>query len=1182
MFARRHFALPGLSVLALSVLAPALTSCTASHVTPPATLHIDLHGRAMGGEQPISGASIFLYQVGTTGIGSQAMNLLNSPVTSSDGTGSGGDSSNGFNQWAPGNFTLTGDYTCPVTDSYVYLAAVGGNPGAGTNNSQVSLVALGDCNNLTAQTYITVNEITTVGTMAALWPFYGDGYSTSYDSIGSTSGDSALAAAFNRAAEYMNSATGTAPGPALPAGFDASSNDLRTLANVVQNCVNSVSDPNTVVSTACQNFFNYPENDYGRIVNNTTDALDGIFQLPAADVSNIFNLASPMASFQPVYATPPTDWSLPIVAVPTAPAFSPGGGAYSSTQAITLSTSDNAATIYYTTDGSTPTSASNKYTSPFYLTGNTTVRAVAVRTTRVSSALSSATYTVTVVPAASPTFTPPAGTYTTTQNVQLSSTTANAQYYYTTDGSTPTTSSPQYTGPIAVPISETIKAVAFAPGYGLSPVASASYTIQPLTNIISTVAGSGQRHYYGDGVYATSAQFYAPQGVKVYNGDVYVADTSNGAIRKINGSSGIINTLAFGPASDVAIDPTTGTVYGSSYNYISKVNTDGTTTIIAGTNAYASDSGDNGPAASAKFGGVQGIAFDSNGNLFICEIGSSRVRVIYAAGSAVANLIHLENPTYTATAGNIYTIAGTGTNSFSGDGGLAINATFYNPTAITVDNSGDIVVADTRNYRIRSINLSTGKISTIAGYQTNPYNPESGDGALATDSSVFLNYPEGVAYDAAGNLYISDNTSGTIRKVTASSGFISTLATPSYNGQPQSFDINRSTGDLYIPLKNNNTIAKVTSTGTVSTYAGSGAGDYRAGLGGPALQAEMYFPEGLAIDGSNNMYIADSGNYRILKLTAATGYLTAFAGSGTQGNGNNGTATSINLNTPHGVAVDSTGSNVYIADSQNYRVRKVDSSGNMTIFAGTTYGYSGDGGPATSAQLGAVWGLKVDSSNNVYIADSSNHCVRMVSASNGYISTVAGNCSTNSANAGFAGDGHLATDSTVKLNYIQGIYLSPSNDLFIADNNRVRLVYNGGTQARTLLSAIGITGPTAGYIYTVAGTGTYSSTGDGGLATAATLGYTFGIVTDTSGNVFVSTQDLTTNTANGNDKIRRIDVNTGVISTYASSTGQANFTGDGGPAYSATLWNPAGLALDSNGNLYVGDSYNRRVRMIQH
>ena len=329
----------------------------------------------------------------------------------------------------------------------------------------------------------------------------------------------------------------------------------------------------------------------------------------------------------------------------------------------------------------------------------------------------------------------------------------------------------------------------------------------------------------------------------------------------------------------------------------------------------------------------------------------------------------------------ITTIAGTGEFGFSGDGGPAVEAELRNLYGVAVDSAGNLYIADTRNRRIRKID-STGTITTIAGTGEVGF---SGDGGPA--AAARLTFPYGVAVDSAGNVYIAD------------------------------------TG--------NQRIRKVDSTGTITTITGTGEVGF-SGDGGPAVEAELRNPYGVAVDSAGNVYIADTGNQRIRKVDS-TGTITTITGTGEVGfSGDGGPAVEAELRSPRGVAVDSAG-NVYIADVSDRRIRKVDSTGTITTIAGTgEVGFSGDGGPAVEAELRSPRGVAVDSAGNVYIADSIDHRIRKVD-STGTITTIAG-----TGEFGFSGDGGLA--AAARLSFPYGVAVDSVGNLYIADtlNRRIR------------------------------------------------------------------------------------------------------------------------------------------------
>jgi trimeric autotransporter adhesin len=343
--------------------------------------------------------------------------------------------------------------------------------------------------------------------------------------------------------------------------------------------------------------------------------------------------------------------------------------------------------------------------------------------------------------------------------------------------------------------------------------------------------------------------------------------------------------------------------------------------------------------------------------------------------------------------GTISTVAGTTKIGYSGDGGSAISAELWAPSGVAVDASGNLYIADIADNVVRKVTASTGMITTVAG--DSPY-PEivggySGDGGPAV--SAKLNGPVGVALDASGNLYIADAGNGLIRKVAASTGVITTVA---------------------------------------GNIAGGNVGF--SGDGGPAVKAQLNKPFGVAADASGNLYIADSGNNVIRKVSASTGIITTVAGNGSNAgtnpggfSGDNGPATSAELSDPEGVALDASG-NLYIADATNWRVRKVDAStGVITTVAGNgIQGSSGDNGAATSAELNHLMGVSVDASGNLYIADTGNMRVRKVNVSTGKISAMAG-----SGAQGYAGDGGPA--GSAKLNNPWSTVVDASGNLYIAD-----------------------------------------------------------------------------------------------------------------------------------------------------
>jgi sugar lactone lactonase YvrE len=401
------------------------------------------------------------------------------------------------------------------------------------------------------------------------------------------------------------------------------------------------------------------------------------------------------------------------------------------------------------------------------------------------------------------------------------------------------------------------------------------------------VAGDGTAGFSGDGTAAISARLDTPLGVAVdAAGNIFIADYDNGRIRKVT-PGGVIST-------------------------------------VAGNGSYQG-TGDNGPATSAGMGPI-GVAVDAAGNIFIADTDNDRVRKVNTAGIITA-------------------FAGSGNNGFAGDNGPATSARLAAPVGVAVDTSGNVFLADYDNFRIRKVGTN-GVITTIAGNGSYEY---GGDGGPATSAGIG---PTSIAVDVTGNLFIAD------------------------------FD--------------NERIRKVTSSGSISTLAGTGERGF-SGDGGPGTDAELRDPFGVAVDAAGNVFIADASNNRVRKVSPA-GAISTVAGNGnairlgddpSEGfGGDGGPAISALMSGPVGVAIDPAG-NLFIADSVNNRIRKVTPAGVITTVAGTgDYGFSGDGGPATAAALLFPVAVAVDGAGNLFIADIGNLRVRKVSSS-GVITTVA-------------------------------------------------------------------------------------------------------------------------------------------------------------------------------------------------
>jgi sugar lactone lactonase YvrE len=421
------------------------------------------------------------------------------------------------------------------------------------------------------------------------------------------------------------------------------------------------------------------------------------------------------------------------------------------------------------------------------------------------------------------------------------------------------------------------------------------------------------------------------------------------------------------------------------------------------------------PGLSLYNGEISGTPTTSGSYTFGVSVSDSSSPALATSDQSTIRINQIALPAYgyiNTVAGN-GAFAGNGLDSYSGNGGLATSAE-VGPNGVAVDTAGNIYFSDIVDNVVRKVTATTGIITTVAGNgaTTSGYCCYSGDGGQAVNAE--LDMPQGVAVDTAGNIYIADSMNNVIRKVTASTGIITTVAGNGY--------------------------------GAGGGCCGSGG---YSGDGGPATSEELNTPTGIWLDGYGNMYIADYNNDRIREVAASTGIITTVAGNGARGfNGDNQLATSAELYKPAAVATDGYG-DIYIADYGNDRVREVTAStGIITTVAGDgANGYSGDGGPASLAELslGIQTGVAVDASGNLYIADSGNNRIRKVTG--GTISTVAGN-----GGRGFNGDNQLATSA--ELNFPDAVAVDMSGNIYIADwaNFRIRVV--GGELTTTTFNPL--------------------------------------------------------------------------------------------------------------------------------
>jgi trimeric autotransporter adhesin len=660
---------------------------------------------------------------------------------------------------------------------------------------------------------------------------------------------------------------------------------------------------------------------------------------------------------------------------------------------------------------------------------------------------------------------------------------------------------------------------------------------------VAPFAGVGWAGYgqnNGPSGIATETPVNTPSGLGVGpGGQVYLADTVNNVIRMVHHSNGAYH-----------INTVAGERQSCILSRWPKCN-DGHAALDAYLNA------------------PQGVVADANNNLYIADTGDNVIRCVIGVSGACNS---------SDSAGDMVSLAGNYTacpapTSSCGDNGPATAAMLNAPMGLSLDSDNNVYIADSGDNRIRCVAavaggcVSGGKVGyiyTVAGTGAAGY---SGDGGSATQAE--LKGPRSVSATSPGTFYITDTKNSCVREV--ASGIINDFA------------------------------AKCTAPGF-------------AGDGGPATAAKMMIPNGVYADAAGNVFVADTDNQRIRKVSNGT--INTILGGGVGGDGSAATSAATTLALPYEVAVDSSG-NFYIADTENNRIRVVNTQqsaitvatvqiqpGQIETVAGSGFtGYSGNGGPALDAMLNSPFGVAVDGSGDIYIADTYNGWVREVENSTGIINNVAatkvinqptalsldpndnlfiadpvsqviwevtgGNISVVAGtlnHSGSSGDGGPATDA--KLNGPFGVAVDSNDDIYIADsnNNVIRCVLGAANGCGGSSQAVG---NIINYCYT--GGGGYN--GDGGPCSSAARGEPKEVALDSHGNLFVGGGDY--------DTVQRVDLATGTIIRVAGSKAQPRFgfSGDGGPATLATIDN-IGLAIDNNENLFIADGGNNRIREV--
>jgi len=647
--------------------------------------------------------------------------------------------------------------------------------------------------------------------------------------------------------------------------------------------------------------------------------------------------------------------------------------------------------------------------------------------------------------------------------------------------------------------------------------------------IITTVVGT-DTIFQDNGKAATQARIGQSEGVLAApDGTVYFSDFTLHQIFKV-GTDGILRVFAGngiqgfsgdgGPATGASLNlpiklalDAAGNLYFADVNNerIRKVTPAGIISTVVG-NGAVTFTGDGGPATKASLFVARGLTFDKAGNMYIADTNHQAIRKV-------------------TTDGIIQTIAGTGKSGFSGDGGPATAAQFTNPRAVAVDAAGNIFIADAGNARIRKIAAADGTISSFASNITSTGLQIGQDGLLYVvgATEVFVYSPDGSRQVLAGS-GSSQGFSGDGGKATAAVFGLALDVSPAADGS------------AYIADAANFRIRKVDTSGIINTFAGNGL--FRAAPdGAPGTTVQLGFPFGVTFDPFGNLLIVENGLARVRRM-APDGTVVTIAGTGRTGPGVDGIpAKNTALNNPT-VAVGDKNGVIYLADSVNFEIRKIDAQGIITKYVGGG-GSQADGIKATATQLGQVHGLALDAAGTLYYSDITFQKIRKVTT-DGLVTTIGG-----TGAGGFNDDG-VATQT--QIHDPKGLALDGAGAIYIADfsNNRVRKI------------------TTDGKMVTVAGDGTNGLPVPGKAATATSMPSPQAVALDPAGNIYVTSVS----------RVYKIAAATGILSLFAGSGSGAQFSGDGGPATQASVAFPIGIVADGNGNVYFADGNFNRVREV--
>ncbi|HAS40916.1 MAG TPA: hypothetical protein DCS93_10570 [Microscillaceae bacterium] len=630
---------------------------------------------------------------------------------------------------------------------------------------------------------------------------------------------------------------------------------------------------------------------------------------------------------------------------------------------------------------------------------------------------------------------------------------------------------------------------------------------------VSTIAGFNQ-----EGIDAKEVNL-DPKAIALDEaGNIYIMDRASNSIKKIDTQTNTLTTIAGdGRSGGLIFDvPATQSPFSGFYHFAIYKNTIyfGSNRIIYKldlTNSLMEQVIDLGPAASyTNYHFIDDIAVDSNGDLFV---------------GANKKILKIDPHTKTTTR-----VAGNGQYGSLGDGGLATQASLKSILGLTVDDAGNVFVST--KHRIRKIDATTGIINIIAGSGEWGY---SGDDSLATNA--ILNTPFSLTTDAQGNLYFTDTNNGLIRKIDAVTGIISNVSGVAKNGLKGPYSLFLDSSDNIYFIDRESKIKKLnTSTKEITHIGGTGWNSFPnfgySGDNGLAKQAKLKYPDGIALDAQGNIYFADTQNHCVRKIDQNTGIITTVAGIGESGfSGDGGLATQAQLHTPTSVVVDELG-NLYIADSENNRIRKVAlQTGIISTFAGNgEFGFTANAEPAINAKFRTPTFLAIDKSQNLYVIDHDNYRICKIDLQTGVILTLAGNGKKNNTS-------DPSTSYLESLGDISGLAVDHNFNIYFGENGLIRKI-DGQTNQISTITGVG-------------------SENIRGLAVDL-VGHLYYTVFD-----FVGLYHITLK--------QRQELAGGHQYSYS--------TGNGDPLQ-AGFRQASGIALDAQGNIYISDKSNHLIRKL--